>query len=745
MIEAEFQPTLFPTPEVAYTDNPFVKVEIQRRDPANIYRSQCIYWDRSSTSLFQEKWKGADIVGLHPGRSLTSATLEKDITINKAGWYWILLRVVKTPGSTTQTIGLSIDGDLLKNIRTYSKWEYYRFLDFGYVYLTAGTHTFTSGLSGKRTWVDHLLMYRLEYFSSEETDSEHRLDWKNIEFTENAIGDLNSAEISLPLREVWNDPNSNIYSRKYFDFGDILNIIVGSSNDWSNAQVKFGGYVLGYDESDDGSELTINGVDRLVDLYRKPSYTNYYINLSPSSDETYTFPVRKFGSALEAIRHASEICEYGPLNFGIFYPYSLDLDFRLAEDYEKVSASGFDITYSPITGIRLGYGKSTGACNLTLFDDEDNPIDASVEDIWCIKYLAAGESCGTTNRVQFNIEVTMYKNGETSADAETYTILFTGKSGASNVIGNEVPVLNGLEQLMKIDLDEYFDKYASNSHYYVTKIELVDVATTGQIARREKSTIHIMGLTTYDSDLNTKMKVAQETNYPYDDVKEILDNLGFIGYVDYGRTRAEDVLCIAPEMNEVSPVEAVEGVNVLKVTDKSYKPRDTLHNRIMAHYHYKKGNSEKTGVVYYENQDSVARYGAWETYEDLTDVSTKKDAELYCKKYIEENCYPMPSFTLVIAGTPLLNPSQYIVSKLQKDYLVGEYSTLTAVHNISLDEGYTTSISVNKPGRYYNFLMKKLQKNLKKYLNIQSEAMYNKNVLSNMGFSGIGAFMRSGY
>jgi hypothetical protein len=747
MIEAEFQPTLFPVPDVAYTDNPYVKVEIQRRDPTNIYRSPCIYWDRSSTNLFQEKYKGSEIVGLHPGRSLTSATLEKDIPIDKAGWYWILLRVVKTPGSTTQTIGLSIDGDLLQNIRTYAKWEYYRFLDFGYVYLTAGTHTFLSSLSGKRTWVDHLLMYRLEYFSSDELDSEHRLDWKSIEFTENCLGDLNSAEIALPLREIWNDPNANIYSRKYFDFGDILNIIVGSSNEWSNAHVKFGGYVLGCDVSDDSSELIINGVDRLIDLYRRPSYTNYYINLSPTSDETYTFPVRKFATVFEAIRSASETCEYGPLNYGIDYPYSLDLDFRLLEDYEKTSAIGFDSTYSPTMGIRLGYGKSTGACSLILFDDEYGPIDASVEDILCLKYLAAGESCTVNNRMQFNIKVTMYKNGESTADAKTYTILFTGKSGDTNIIGQALPVFDGNDQLVKFDWNEAFDDYAPSSHYYVTKIEVTDTATSSQISRRERSNVYIQGLITYDSDFNTKMKVNQETSYPYEDVKEMIDNINYVAYLDYGRERREDVLCVSPLMNEVCPIEAVEGVNVRKVTDISYAPRDILHNRILAHYHYKKGNTEKTGISYYENLDSVARYGpgAWETYEDLTDISTKKDADLYCKKYIEENSYPMTSFTLIIDGTSLLNPSQYIVSKLQKNYLVGEYSTKTAVHNISQEEGYTTSISVNRPGSYYEEIMDKLERNINKYIIGNSENMYNQTVLANMGFSSLGAFIRSGY
>jgi hypothetical protein len=78
----------------------------------------------------------------------------------------------------------------------------------------------------------------------------------------------------------------------------------------------------------------------------------------------------------------------------------------------------------------------------------------------CIKYLAAGESCGENNRVQFNIEVSMYKEGQGPEDAQTYTILWTGKPGASKIIGQATPVLDGSEQLLKFDLNSAFEARA---------------------------------------------------------------------------------------------------------------------------------------------------------------------------------------------------------------------------------------------------------------------------------------------
>jgi len=757
MIKAEFQPTLFSTPEEVHTEHPYVKLEVYRRDPANIYVSRATEWIKSHGDIYDQPNKGYTVVGLHKGRNLTSGNLSKSINIKKGGKYWILLRINKTPESTSNTIGLEIDGKMINTFSAYGQWIHYKFLDFGYLDLEEGTHQFKIYLNGKRTWVEQLLMYRLEYFSSEEKDSNYRLDWKEIEFTENAIGDLNSAEITLSMNESWNDPNQNIFSRKHFDYLDMVNIIVGDSDHWGNAKVKFGGYIIGYDEADDGSEITLSCADRLLDLYRRPVYTNYYIGVAPASDETCTFPMIKFGSALEAIRYTNETSEYSPLSYGIIYPYALDMDYRLLNDYETVAVSGFEKDYSPSTGLRLGYSHTLNPdhcgvtpdlnCSGVLFNNPTGPVDAAIHDMLCIKYLAAGESCGESNRVQFNIQVSMYKAGQNPTQALTYTILWTGKQGATRVIGQATPVLDGTEQLLKFDLKAAFDKYAPSSNYYVTKIELVDTASLQQVRRRESSVFHILSLIMYDKDLNVKMKVNQETSYPYDVLSEILTEMGFVGYVDYGRERREDVLCIAPEMNEKAPVDLVEGVNILNITDKSYDPKENIRNAIYSHYHYKEGQNEKTGASYIENIDSVPRYGpgAWEHYEDRTDVSKKTDAEVLGRRFVEENSYPIVSFTLEMKGTTLLNPSQYIVASIQKEYLQGNYSTKTATHTISREGGYITRISVNRPGSYYDQIMVKIDKKMNEFLNKHSDSMYSRSVLNNMSLSGLGAFIRERY
>jgi hypothetical protein len=753
MISAEFQPSIFSQAPVTITDDPYVLLELWAKDHSNINNSYCKNWNKSDDDIFERHLYGADIIGLHGGRSLTSATLTKDITIPESGTYWTLIRAFKCPETSSKNIGLSIDGDSKGRIDSYSPWHYYRFLDYGFLDLTSGSHTFTVELNGKDAWVDNIILYKMDYYSSEERKSSRRLDWSEIEFTENAMGELNAAEITLPLREEWNDPNRNIYSRKVFDYSDHLNIIVGS--DWKDARVKFGGYLIGWGESDDGSQITFNGVDRLVDLYDRPSYTNYYIGVAPSGENT-TFPCLQFGSAFEAIRHASETCEYGPLNYGISYPYTLYKDFRTLDDFNSVITSGFTKTFSPSTGLRLGYDKlNPDHCGITpdlncsgiLYDSPGMSIDAATDELLCLKYLAAGESCGQNTRVQTNIEVSMYKDGQTPDDVVVYTILFTGKAGATNIIGQITPVLNGIEQLAKFDWKAAFDNYAPSSHYYITKIEVVDVATSAQMERRQKSTINFLSIMSYDQDLNTKLELEQETSYPHENIQAILEKMEYVAWVDYGRHRALDVLCVAPEMYIPSPITAVEGVNVLEVTDKEYAPRDTLKNRRLSHYHYTEGDSDKTGVSFVENSDSVVRYGpaAKEEYEDMTGTDNLTDANIENTRLVKKNSYPMESFTLVMRGTPLLNPSQYIPSKLYGKYLVGDYSTKTVTHKINRDESYTSYISVNRPGSYYDLMMDKLEKKIKEYTNIKSRATYSQNVMNNMGFSSVGTFIRSGY
>lgn len=752
MDNAIFQPSLFPNAPFTITEDPYVLVEIYAKDPTNIISSDFITWEKSDTTIWQGRIEGTDCVGLHGGRSLSHAYLTKEIYINESGLYWVLIRSRRVPYNGGKSIGLSIDNVTKGNISSYSPWDHYRYLDYGYMHISKGTHYFRVDLNGKDSWVDHIILYKLDYFSTEEKGIK-RLNYSKIEFTENAIGELNTADVTVALLEDWNKPNRNIYSRKVFDYADVFNICVGPSP--HESKVKFGGYLIGWEESDDSTEITFNAIDRLSDLYNRPTYANYYIGVAPSG-ETDSFPQIQSASGLEAIRHANETCEYGLLSYGIEYPYGLYRDFRLKEHFDTVNVAGFIKTLSPSMGLRLGYDKidvnSCGVntnryCSAVLFENKGNPVDISKNGIFAIKYFASGESCGFNTRVQFNIKISMYREGEGPNDATDYILLFSGKPGYSKVIGQLIPVLNGKIQIGKFNLKQAFDQIVPSTNYYVTKIELVDLVSDEQVNKRQKTSFNILEIIFEPPEVNTKLKLEQATSYPYENIVEIINKMGYVAWVDYGKRRAEDVLCMAPEMNTQSPVIAQEGVNVLDVTDKTYAPRESLRNRKKSHYHYQEGDDEKTGISFVENRDSVIRYGpgAREEYEDQTEINNLTDADIENRKFIEQNSYPMHSFTLVMRGTPNLNPSQYIISNLNGSYLNGRYSTKTVTHSITPEEGYITRISVNRPGSYYNMMMDKIEKKIEIYREIQSIMTYSRNSLKNMGFNSIGAFIRSGY
>jgi hypothetical protein len=138
MITAEFQPRLISLPEKVHVENPFVNIEIWRRDPSNIHVSQIETWTKSDSQIYVQNYKGSTIAGLHQGRTLASGNLSKTITVDKDGLYWVLLRVLKTPQSKSQTISLEIDGEIVKTFSSYSKWIHYKFLDFGYINIKIG-------------------------------------------------------------------------------------------------------------------------------------------------------------------------------------------------------------------------------------------------------------------------------------------------------------------------------------------------------------------------------------------------------------------------------------------------------------------------------------------------------------------------------------------------------------------------------------------------------------------------------
>ena len=72
MINAEFQPSLHSSAPVTITEDPYVFLELYARDPTNIYVSYCSTWTKSDSNIYSGRVEGADMVGLHGWRTLTT-------------------------------------------------------------------------------------------------------------------------------------------------------------------------------------------------------------------------------------------------------------------------------------------------------------------------------------------------------------------------------------------------------------------------------------------------------------------------------------------------------------------------------------------------------------------------------------------------------------------------------------------------------------------------------------------------
>jgi hypothetical protein len=754
----ETNPSQFHTNPITYHENPYCKIEIEAKDHTNIIRSDARSWTRNPKDLWVEKIGGSTSVGIQGSQAYTTATLTKTLNITEAGYYRIYIRALRQAWNLNAEITLKLDSTALKRYNTGTKQLHYKWLDYGKKYLTTGDHSFEIDFNGKDCWVESVILHRIEDYTTDTPQHSHRLDIQNIEFTQNSVNELNTAKIELLMKEDWFTPGKNNYSNIVFDITDTINIFLGSDNNTKN---MFGGYIIGYELSDDNTILTLNCIDRFLDLHREPAYLNYAIGVNPRSDEQSEFPHLQFASAIEAIRYLIEHQEFGINSYRLEYPYGFYLNLTDQKVFENITVNGFSKVHDKRAGnpppcLRLGIDKfNVDSCGIisdtsmecVLFNSESNPYDATEYDILNFNYMSPGISSTDAYKLQFNVEVTMYKDGESVTDAKAYNILFTGKTGASNVIGSVKPVLNGRWQEFKPNLKTFFDNYSASNHYYITKVRLVNTVTQSEVDNRDKSIMYIDNPYSFDSDINTTMHIDQETDYPFMILQKICEEIGYTAYIEYARERKDDCLILAPIENDASTQLIIEGSNVVNVYNKTYAPKETISNRALRHYHYTRDETEYTGVAYAENLDSFYRYGPFQHYENMSDTTLQADADKSALKHINDNAYGLISFSMDIIGSTLLEPSQYFVTSLKSHYLNGNYSPKAIIHTVNFKgdaPSFKTQIDVGQPSQRFRDIIVDVNKQVKRLIRKDNRSMYDSRALSNLGFASPGAFIKQG-
>jgi hypothetical protein len=288
----------------------------------------------------------------------------------------------------------------------------------------------------------------------------------------------------------------------------------------------------------------------------EPVYTNFLSGVKAKSDEQQQFPHKQFASALSTCVYLSEVVDEVGMEVGaIIKPHGYELNFRDLDDVNKLQAHGYHIqqvrpanSNSPCLKVTLDMdainvnecGVTNQEIELVLFDNTDNPWDATDYGYHSIEYKAP--SCATTanTMLQWNLGITLYKSGQTAANAVEYNIRFTGKSGVPHLIGSIPYTLNSRDQHAKFNLKAALDKHVDSSHYYVTKVRLWNNVTTSEVYNHNKMVMYIDNPISYRSNANAKLHIDQSTDKPMTLLKQILEEIDYVSYVDYGSERKDD-------------------------------------------------------------------------------------------------------------------------------------------------------------------------------------------------------------
>lgn len=757
-MKCNFVPTLRSSDPVTILSEPYFRAEMEATDQANIYYVTQDKFTKTS-GLSTVTYQGFPGVGIGDSSTLSSAYVESDVNIAESGEYRVFVHTIRMgphPSSPNPRMTLTVDSTDMGTVNTEHNRKMASLFDFGTIDLTAGVHTLHVDIPTKRVFVAGFILKRIVRMNTDKGDVDTSLEPLKVSYTKNSIAEMNTAKMSVVFKEDFYEPD-NPYSGMVFDFTDPVTIWVGETR--RTAKPEFGGYLQGYSYDMDSMELNLDFVDRMMDLYREPTYAHFNIGNASNSDQKSMFGLTKFNNIIDFVKYATQNIEY-PLHPEINASYAFKLDMGDVTHYNGVSVSGYLKKHeknigNPAPSLMLHYENlnyyqcadtSEKDCDAILYTAGAIPPNAYEHPILCFDYITRGAS--SVNPLRFNVVISMYKEGETEVDAQEYTITFNSSRTEGKVIGSVTPQFTGVVNSFKFNLKTAFDKYAPSSEYHITQIRLVDTLTMATAEFLSGSVIYLDNIGMMAESVNMKIATDTPTNNQLEIIRKICEESGYDGYIRYGSERRNDVFVLEESGGNAGEIEAVQGVNILNVTSIEYKPtvssgEDGFANKAYRHYHVKKGSTETHYSVLEMNVDSWLRYGSFQNYKDLTDVNNAVDATKDAKELLESNAYSQRAFSLDIRGTVLLNPSNYLITDLPQPMLSGNHIIKSMENSLDLEsEEFLTSIDLNKPGKKFNKIILNIKRQLLGMSSLNSRTMYSRQALNSLGFSSPGAFIQ---
>lgn len=756
-MKCNFVPTLRGSDPVTILSEPYFRAEMEATDQANIYYVTQDEFTKTS-GLSTVTYQGFPGVGIGDSSTLSSAYVESDVNIAESGEYRVFVHTIRMgphPSSPNPRMTLTLDSTDMGTVNTEHNRKMASLFDFGTIDLTAGVHTLHVDIPTKRVFVAGFILKRIVRMNTDKGDMDTSLEALKVSYTKNSIAEMNTAKMSVVFKEDFYEPD-NPYSGMIFDFTDPVTFWVGETR--RTAKPEFGGYLQGYAYNLDSMELNLEFVDRMLDLYREPTFSHFNIGNASNSEDKSIFGTSKFNNIVDFINYATQNIEYPLLN-EINASYAFLLNMGDITDYTNVSVDGYGKKHdknigNPAPSLMLYYENlsyhgcadtSSKDCDAILYNYGATNPDAFKHPILCFDYMTRGAS--SVNPLRFNVVISMFKEGEDPTDAEDYTITFNSQRVEGKVIGRVSPQFIGDVNSFKFNLKTAFDKYSPSGEYNITQIRLVDTLTLATVEKLNNSIIYIDNIGLMSESMNMKIATDTPTNSQLEVIRKICEESGYDGYIRYGSERRNDVFVLEESGGNAGEVEAVQGVNILDVKSVEYRPtissgEDGFTNKAYRHYHVKKGSTDKAYSVLEVNMDSWLRYRAFQNYKDLTDVNNQVDAIKDAKELLETNAYCQRAFSLEISGTALLNPSNYLVADIPQLMLSGNHSIKSMENSLDIEsEKFITTIDLNKPSKRFNRAILNIKRQLLGMSSLNSRTMYSQQALNSLGFSSPGAFV----
>lgn len=699
----EFLPTLrgenYP---IAYK-NPYWSVIVDCKDGANIYADYLRNWERS-VACDVNTWNGSTTVGLASNSTNSTVNLTRDVYFPYDGFYRIEIRAPRRPsygGYITLFDGVTQIEDLKS---TWHTWEHYHYFQYASRWFTKGTHTLKVNLT-KPAYVDSIFIYPIIRFEGNKNGTVHprnkKLDVSKITWTMNAISELDTIEIDTALKPEYRTPNND--GGFIFEFTDSITLLAGPNR--RNIEPIFGGYVLGPVPSDDKTSLTINGVSRLYDLQRQPVYHNFSIGTAPATDDTKTLPYISFSNVQDLVRYLSETAEYGINSAGIPMQFGFYKNLADPGQFGDIEVTGFRKDLDPGFGnpkpsLKLTPGNVPGLAECVLWQSSD-PFDAVTSSIINIDYYRSGS--GLRYPLLFDVQITMYRAGETVSDAKDYVVRFTGTDTRSNVIGSVKNTNKGTWPCINFNMKEMFDLYAPSSQYNVTKVSIVSTVTQEQVDHPRCSAVWFDNWYSYGVTDHSANMVSADVKNPFEELQNIYDKTGHITYVVPGLERKDDILVLKYQDDAVTDEVLSDGPNgnVFGVKSWNYDPiQQGICNQSNKTFDF---NEDSSGTSYNEDRNSIIRYGPIQTHEFLDDVNTQADADKLTLKEIQDHSHESPAFSVDIQGSVLVEPLHWILCDIKEYNIRGMHKIQSMTQTITKSKDDNTSefmgtIDLNQPG-----------------------------------------------